>query len=142
MADIEAQNVLSLFTQAAGVTNNDQILVQSAEGNDGNRAVKVTAEVLRAYLNSGFEITVSEDGYLVIGGKKTDSKAEGITPMLRRGSDGIECSTDNGNTWITLAKFTDLGLLLGPFTQEEYDNMKARGLLRNDCYYSIWEEEV
>lgn len=138
MAEITPQQFLNLFQVVGAITNSDQILLQSAEG---NTTVKITAELFRAYLNKGFEITISEDGFLMIGGSKTNSKIEGITPILRRGKDGIEYSKDKGSSWETVAKFTDLGVLLGPFTQGEYDNLKQKGLIQNDCYYSIWEEE-
>ena len=43
--------------------------------------------------------------FLMIGGSKTQSKVEGITPILRRGTDGIEYSKDKGQSWETVAKF-------------------------------------
>lgn len=138
MDNLTPQQVLTLFNTVGAITNSDQILLQMAEG---NAAGKITAELFRAYLNKGFEVSVSEDGYLVIGGNKSASKVEGVTPILRRGVDGIEYSKDKGLSWETVAKFTDLGVFLGPFTQEEYDRLKNNGLIHSDCYYSIWEEE-
>lgn len=138
MENITPQQFLNLFQVVGAITNSDQILLHSAEG---NTTTKITAELFRAYLNKGFEISVSDDGFLMIGGSKTQSKAEGITPILRRGTDGIEYSKDKGQSWETVAKFTDLGVILGPFTQEEYDKLKEKGLIQRDCYYSIWEDE-
>ena len=138
MGDITPRQLLSLFQVVGAITNSDQILLHSAEG---NTTTKITAELFRAYLNKGFEISVSDDGFLMIGGSKTQSKVEGITPILRRGTDGIEYSKDKGQSWETVAKFTDLGVILGPFTQEEYDKLREKGLIQSDCYYSIWEDE-
>lgn len=111
-------------------TDGSTVWIKETGGADGKSAYDVAKS--NGFVGSETEWLASLKG----------EKVDGITPMLRRGSDGIECSNDNGNTWITLANFTDLGFLLGPFTQEEYDNMNAGGLLRNDSYYSIWEEEV
>lgn len=138
MGDIMPRQLLNLFQVVGAITNSDQILLHSAEG---NTTTKITAELFRAYLNKGFEISVSDDGFLMIGGSKTQSKVEGITPILRRGTDGIEYSKDKGQSWETVAKFTDLGVILGPFTQEEYDKLREKGLIQSDCYYSIWEDE-
>lgn len=138
MGDITPRQLLNLFQVVGAITNSDQILLHSAEG---NTTTKITAEFFRAYLNKGFEISVSDDGFLMIGGSKTQSKVEGITPILRRGTDGIEYSKDKGQSWETVAKFTDLGVILGPFTQEEYDKLREKGLIQSDCYYSIWEDE-
>mgnify|MGYP003356537297 FL=1 len=138
MGDITPRQLLNLFQVVGAITNSDQILLHSAEG---NTTTKITAELFRAYLNKGFEISVSDDGFLMIGGSKTQSKVEGITPILRRGTDGIEYSKDKGQAWETVAKFTDLGVILGPFTQEEYDKLREKGLIQSDCYYSIWEDE-
>lgn len=138
MGDITPRQLLNLFQVVGAIMNSDQILLHSAEG---NTTTKITAELFRAYLNKGFEISVSDDGFLMIGGSKTQSKVEGITPILRRGTDGIEYSKDKGQSWETVAKFTDLGVILGPFTQEEYDKLREKGLIQSDCYYSIWEDE-
>ena len=53
MSDITSQEVLELFTQAAAVNNSDQFLLHAANLGSGNKAVKVTAEVVRAYLLHG-----------------------------------------------------------------------------------------
>ena len=104
-----SQDILALFTAATSVHNSDQFLIQSAEAVQGNRAVKVTAEAVRAYLLQHFSITISDDGYLVIGGEKTSTKAEGVTPVLERRSDGIYCSIDHGATWSCVAYYSDFG---------------------------------
>ena len=101
--------VLALFDQVAAIKNSDQILLITANQNGTVSATKITAELLRAYLNADFEISVSNDGYLVIGGIKTSHRIAGITPQIRRGDYGIECSTDGGTTWAYIAYYTDFG---------------------------------
>ena len=99
--------VLEIFSQVGSIKNSDQFLIISASQDGSVRATKITAELVRAYLNSNFSLTVDEDGYLWIGGVKTESQAVGITPQLQRGNDGIYCSTDNGETWFSIAYFSD-----------------------------------
>ncbi len=101
--------LLALFTQIGAIKNSDQFLIITANQNGTVSATKITAELVRAYLNAGFSITVSNDGYLVIGGTKTQHKVAGITPQLQRGTNGIQCSTDNGQTWSYIAYFSDFG---------------------------------
>lgn len=101
--------LLALFTQIGAIKNSDQFLIITANQNGTVSTTKITAELVRAYLNSGFSITVSNDGYLVIGGTKTQHKVAGITPQLQRGTNGIQCSTDNGQTWTYIAYFSDFG---------------------------------
>lgn len=38
-------------------------------------------------------------------------------------------------------KDTDGGIILGPFTREEYDQMVADDLINDDCIYAIAEDE-
>lgn len=110
MAAIEtSQQLLALFSQGAAIANSDQFLIHSAGGVNGNNAVKVTAETVRAYLLQKLSITIGNDGYLYIGGEKTNSKAEGVTPQLERRADGIYCTIDNGATYTCIAYFADFG---------------------------------
>lgn len=63
--------VLDLFNQVTAIKNSDQILMITANQNGTVSATKITAELLRAYLNRGFEVTIGNDGYFYIGGVKT-----------------------------------------------------------------------
>lgn len=101
--------VLAVFTQVGAIKNSDQFLIITANQNGTVSATKVTAELVRAYLNADFEITVSNDGFLVIGGTKTQHQVAGVTPILQRATNGIQCSTDNGQTWSYIAYFSDFG---------------------------------
>lgn len=74
MAVTQAE-VLELFQQVAAISNSDQLLMIKANQNGTVTAAKITAELLRAYLNRGFEVTIGADGYLYIGGVKTETEA-------------------------------------------------------------------
>lgn len=104
---VTPNEILALFSQASAVANSDQFLLHGAEGVSGNHAVKITAEKVKAYLLGGVAVTIGEDGYWYIGGQSTGVKAEGITPMFERRSDGFYVSTDGGETYQVLAYFTD-----------------------------------
>ena len=99
--------VLEIFDQVSAIKNSDQVLIITANQNGTVSATKITAELMRAYFMTGFEIGVSNDGYLVIGGTKTEHRIAGITPLLQRGDYGIQCSNDNGATWNYIAFFND-----------------------------------
>lgn len=104
---ITQADVLGVFSQVAALKNSDQFLIITANQDGTVSATKITAELVRAYLNEGFTVTVGDDGYLYIGGVKQDALVEGITPQMERRADGIYCSTDNGETWFVVAYFTD-----------------------------------
>ena len=104
---VTSQELLALFSQASAVANSDQFLLHGAEGVGGNNAVKVTAEKVKAYLLTGVAVTIGQDGYWYIGGQSTGVKAEGVTPLFERRSDGFYVSTDGGETYQVLAYFTD-----------------------------------
>ena len=104
---VTPNEILAAFSQASAVANSDQFLLHGAEGVGGNNAVKVTAEKVKAYLLTGVVVTIGEDGYWYIGGTSTGVKAEGVTPLFERRSDGFYVSTDSGETYQVLAYFTD-----------------------------------
>lgn len=104
---VTAGEVLGIWTQVAAIKNSDQLPLIKSNQDGTVTAVKITAELMRAYMNQGFEISVNNEGYLVIGGVVTEHRVAGITPQLRRGSFGIECSTDGGTTWTTIAQYSD-----------------------------------
>ena len=70
MAVTQAE-VLNLFTQVGAIKNSDQFLIAKVNANGTVTAAKVTAEVLRAYITAGFNITVGDDGLIYIGGNAT-----------------------------------------------------------------------
>ena len=74
MAVTQAE-VLELFQQVTAINNSDQLLMIKANQNGSVSAAKITAELLRAYLNRGFEVTIGADGYFYIGGVKTETEA-------------------------------------------------------------------
>ena len=82
---LNASEVLSVFAQAGAVKNSDQFLIIMANQNGTVSATKVTAQVVRAYLNQGFEITVDQDGNLYIGGVEAtalNDKIDGVETSL------------------------------------------------------------
>lgn len=70
MAVTQAE-VLNLFTQVGAIKNSDQFLIAKANANGTVTAAKITAELLRAYISAGFDITVGNDGLIYIGGNAT-----------------------------------------------------------------------
>ena len=85
MAVTQAE-VLELFDQVSAirvtpnVVDSDQFLIIAAKSDGTVSAAKITAELVRAYLNKGFEITIGADGYIYIGGEKSETKA---TAMMK-----------------------------------------------------------
>lgn len=73
--------VLELFQSVAAVNNSDQLLMVKANQNGSVSAAKITAELLRAYLNRGFEVTIGADGFFYIGGVKTTTVAATIVKV-------------------------------------------------------------
>ena len=101
--------ILAGFDPVSALKDTDQILMLTPNGSNGtSSASKITWRNMRAYLNALNAVTVSSDGYLVIGGEKPGHRIAGVTPLLRRGSYGMEVSTDNGETWTTVLYFTDI----------------------------------
>jgi hypothetical protein len=80
MAVTQAE-VLELFQQVAAINNSDQLLMIKANQNGSVSAAKITAELLRAYLNAGFAITIDSEGYFCIGGVRTETMA-GSSQMI------------------------------------------------------------
>lgn len=116
MAAITQQQVLELFNVIGAISNSDEILMQSAQG---NAAVKITAELFRAYLNQDFTITINEQGYWTVGGSSTGVQA---TPMMRNNNGDLEFSTDRGYTWHLLIPIDDL---MPELTPEQIASLKV-----------------
>lgn len=105
---VTQREVLNLFQVIGAISNSDEILMQSAAG---NAAVKITAELFRAYLNQDFTITINEQGFWTVGGSSTGVQA---TPMLRNNNGDLEVSSDRGYTWEVLIPIDDLMPVLTP----------------------------
>lgn len=103
------KELLEPFIDVSAIKDTDKILIQATNtGNnsgEANTAVRMTAEMLRAYLTRGL-VDVTKDGFLIVNGKVTENNIN--TPKLRRGTAGIEASTDNGKIWRTIALYGDL----------------------------------
>ncbi len=68
---VTPSEILALFSQVGAIKNSDQFLIAKANTNGTVTAAKVTAEILRAYITAGFDITVGDDGLIYIGGNPT-----------------------------------------------------------------------
>lgn len=102
MAGITSRQVLELFDVIGAISNSDEILMESAQG---NAAVKITAELFRAYLNQDFVVEINERGYWTIGGRSTGTQA---VPKLRNNGGNLEYSSNGGYSWETLIPIDDL----------------------------------
>ena len=87
MADtISTRDILAPFQTVSALNElNDFFLLQANRtvGGDGSQAaVRISAQLVKAYLMNGFSITVNNEGYIVIGGEKTHTKI--ITELAPR----------------------------------------------------------
>lgn len=136
MAEITPTEILSLFGNIGSVNNSDCILLHQA---GSNTTKKITAELFRAYLNAGFAISVSEDGFLVIGGQKTNTKIVGVD--IRLGENGLEISRDGGTTYSTLISYTSLiERAIVHCTEQQYEDWLANDLIDDSKIYMTDEE--
>lgn len=97
MAVTQAE-VLELFQQVAAINNSDQLLMIKANQNGSVSAAKITAELLRAYLNAGFAITIDSEGYLCIGGVRTETMA-GSSQMVAQTDTTVSIQPNVLNVW-------------------------------------------
>lgn len=97
MAVTQAE-VLELFQQVAAISNSDQLLMIKANQNGTVTAAKITAELLRAYLNAGFAITIDSEGYLCIGGVRTETMA-GSSQMVAQTDTTVSIQPNVLNVW-------------------------------------------
>lgn len=113
---LTAAEVLELFDQVAAIKNSDQILMIKANQNGTVSASKITAETLKAYLDSGHEITIGNDGYFYIGGVKTNVEVQGI-PIIQHTFDTMVTIEPNKlHIWGAVSSLT-LGFADGPLGQ-------------------------
>ena len=97
MAVTQAE-VLELFQQVAAINNSDQLLMIKANQNGSVSAAKITAELLRTYLNAGFAITIDSEGYLCIGGVRTETMA-GSSQMVAQTDTTVSIQPNVLNVW-------------------------------------------
>ncbi len=103
--------VLELFQQVAAISNSDQLLMIKANQNGSVSAAKITAELLRAYLNAGFALTIDSDGYLCIGGVRTETMA-GSIQMVSQTDTTTSINPNILNVWGNVASLA-ISLLAG-----------------------------
>lgn len=91
-------DVLGLFDQVGSIKNSDQILLITANQNGTVSATKITAELLRAYLNAGYALTVDSEGYLCIGGVRTETMATSMQ-MIQQTDTTLSINPNVLNVW-------------------------------------------
>ncbi len=95
-------DVLELFSQVGSIKNSDQILLITANQNGTVSATKITAELLRAYLNAGYALTVDSEGYLCIGGVRTETMATSMQ-MIQQTDTTLAINPNVLNVWGTVS---------------------------------------
>lgn len=105
---LNAFNPISAIHTDGAAADTDTVLFVVPDSNNNLVGGKMPASVLRAYLTKALNPTINSSGYWVIGSTVTSIKAEGVTPLIRRGTNGIEASTDKGATYNTVALWSDL----------------------------------
>ncbi len=95
-------DVLGLFDQVGSIKNSDQILLITANQNGTVSATKITAELLRAYLNAGYALTVDSEGYLCIGGVRTETMATSMQ-MIQQTDTTLSINPNVLNVWGTVS---------------------------------------
>ena len=103
------------FNPGSSISNADNFLIYS----ESLLPLKMPAVLVKAYLITGISPSIGDDGYWYIGKTKTEIKAEGKTPIFRRGDTGIEVSTDSGVTWTIVAFYTDLSIKFSQMSEVE-----------------------
>lgn len=101
------QPISAIHTDGAAA-DTDMVLFLTTDSSNNLVSGKMSVNVLRAYLTKVLNPTINSSGYWVIGSTVTSIKAEGVTPVFRKGTNGIEVSTDKGGTYETVALWADL----------------------------------
>lgn len=128
--------ILEQFQNIGAIIDSDCILLHQAAS---NTTKKITAELLRAYLNEGFSLSVNEQGYLVIGGQPTETRIVGTD--IRLGVDGLEISHD-GHTYEPLISYTGfLERAIVFCTEAQYEDWLEDNLIDDNKIYMTYEEE-
>ena len=104
MAVTQAE-VLDLFSQVGAIKNSDQFLIAKANTNGTVTAAKVTAEVLKAYLTAGFEITIGDDGLIYVGGNATTFEAYS-TVVVNQTDTTVSIEPNKLNKWGAVSSLT------------------------------------
>ena len=116
---LNAFNPISAIHTDGAAADTDTVLFVVPDSNNNLVGGKMPASVLRAYLTKALNPTINTDGYWVIGSTVTPIKAEGVTPIFRKGTNGIEVSTDKGSTYETVALWSDLRPDYASMTDEQ-----------------------
>ena len=109
MADIKINDIEKQRAVASRVViTTDYFCVMAGDGT----SVRIPAQFARAYLINGITPEIGSDGKWYVGGSATDVQAEGVSPQLRGGTNGIEVSYDKGKTWKVLVLYSEMDELI------------------------------
>lgn len=108
---VTPSEVLALFSQVGAIKNSDQFLIAKANTNGTVTAAKVTAEILRAYITAGFDITVGDDGLIYIGGNPTELDVFS-TIVVNQTDTTLSIEPNKLNKWGAVSSLT-IGLTAG-----------------------------
>lgn len=91
------------FSTVASVLDSDHVVLSLFSGKSG----KMKVGLFRSVVAKGIAPSVSPDGYWLVGELNTGVLAEGKTPELRKGEDGIEMkyANEGDEHWHMLSLF-------------------------------------
>lgn len=115
LTDAEKKSVMTIFEIAAALNDGDQILMLSPSGTS-IVPKKITAEVMRAYLNAGFSITINEDGFICIGGEPTTIQA-GVMQIEVQTEEVVSVNPNVLNKWTSPMTYLQLSFAAGSQNQ-------------------------
>lgn len=121
------------FTTVASVTDSDHVVLSLFSGKSG----KMKVGLFRSVVAKGIAPSVSPDGYWLVGELNTGVLAEGKTPELRKGEDGIEMKyvNEGDEHWHVLIPFSDLKMMFEDLNPEQIDEIRLK-------YEDLTEEQV
>lgn len=136
MADtISTRDILAPFQTAAALNElNDYFLLQAnrTSGGDGSQAaIRISAQLVKAYLMAGFEISINNDGYIVIGGQVTQTKviSELAPKIVSQTRTSVSIKPNVLNKWGRVSSLTITSFKSGPsgFANEYMMEFTANG---------------
>lgn len=129
MKDLDIRN----FATVASVSDSDHVVVSLFSGKSG----KMKVGLFRDAVSKGIAPSISPDGYWLVGELNTGVLAEGKTPVLRKGEDGIEIkyANEGDEHWHILVPFSDLKLMFEDLKPEQIDEIRLK-------YEDLTEEQI
>lgn len=112
------------FATVASVDDADHVVLSLFSGKSG----KMKVGMFRTSVVKGAAPSISPEGYWVVGDVNTEVMAEGKTPELRKGADGIEFkyTSEEDDRWRMLVPFSDLRLRFEELTPQQIDEIRLK----------------